>query len=236
MEVRRIDDDTLQVMLHKDELTERGIGIVDLMGNQQQMEDFFQEVLDEVDPQHQFSMDKTVLFQVMPVNDGIKLLITKRDRDDASQDLQDQAAENISRFLQNELRGHDFDKESKEKLRASSDQPTDDSDEIAAALNDPNVKKYTRVVKFRSFEDFVSLAKIIDTINMAADLYKYNGSYLAVVTFFENGELSPESVKDRLAIIYEYSQPSKIEELVLAEHGQLVMEHAAFELARHYFS
>ena len=66
MKVKRINDYTLQVMLQKDELTERGIGMMDLMGNQQQMEDFFQTVLDEVDPQHQFSMDQTVLFQVMP--------------------------------------------------------------------------------------------------------------------------------------------------------------------------
>ena len=64
MKVKRINDYTLQVMLQKDELTERGIGMMDLMGNQQQMEDFFQTVLDEVDPQHQFSMDQTVLFQV----------------------------------------------------------------------------------------------------------------------------------------------------------------------------
>lgn len=41
MKVKRINDYTLQVMLQKDELTERGIGMIDLMGNQQQMEDFF---------------------------------------------------------------------------------------------------------------------------------------------------------------------------------------------------
>ncbi|MEM5031513.1 adaptor protein MecA [Limosilactobacillus fermentum] len=40
MKVKRINDYTLQVMLQKDELTERGIGMMDLMGNQQQMEDF----------------------------------------------------------------------------------------------------------------------------------------------------------------------------------------------------
>ena len=88
MKVKRINDYTLQVMLQKDELTERGIGMMDLMGNQQQMEDFFQTVLDEVDPQHQFSMDQTVLFQVMPTNDGIQLTITKHDGDVTDQDVQ----------------------------------------------------------------------------------------------------------------------------------------------------
>ena len=92
MKVKRINDYTLQVMLQKDELTERGIGMMDLMGNQQQMEDFFQTVLDEVDPQHQFSMDQTVLFQVMPTNDGIQLTITKHDGDVTDQDVQEQAA------------------------------------------------------------------------------------------------------------------------------------------------
>lgn len=96
MKVKRINDYTLQVMLQKDELTERGIGMMDLMGNQQQMEDFFQTVLDEVDPQHQFSMDQTVLFQVMPTNDGIQLTITKHDGDVTDKDVQEQAAENIS--------------------------------------------------------------------------------------------------------------------------------------------
>lgn len=237
MKVKRINDYTLQVMLQKDELTERGIGMMGLMGNQQQMEDFFQTVLDEVDPQHQFSMDQTVLFQVMPTNDGIQLTITKHDGDVTDQDVQEQAAENISRFLQNELRGHDFDKNDQRSHGAdASEQTHDDADEIAAALNDPDVKKYTRVVKFDSFEDFVALAKVIDTSNMAADLYQEGHHYILVVTFFENGELSPESVKDRLAVIYEYASPSKLEAMVVAEHGHRVMEHAAFELARHYFS
>lgn len=224
MEVKRVDANTLQVNINKDELAARGIGLMDLMGDQQQLEDFFQGVLEEVDPEHQFAVDRTVLFQAMPTREGIRLLITKRDPNASDAQVQEQ----LSSYLQNELRGYDQPQEEK-----SGGQPA--ADPIETALNTGHGGRYTQVVRFDQFEDFVTLAKSLETTSMRSDLYKEGDYYYGVLTFVNNGDITPAGVRDRLAMVYEYGQPSNLTAELLAEHGQRIMEQAAFELARHYF-
>ena len=58
---------------------ERGISILDLIGNQHDVEDFFYSILDEVDTDHEFRDNGAVTFQLVPSGDGVELFITKVD-------------------------------------------------------------------------------------------------------------------------------------------------------------
>lgn len=223
MEVKRLDANTLQVVMGRDELADRGIGLVDLMGDQNQLEDFFQEVLDEVDPEHQFAVDRTVLFRVMPTRTGVRLLISKRDPSMSDSEVQ----AHLASYLQDELRGHDQAPADRGKQKPA-------PDPIETALTTQG-DRYVQVVHFNQFDDFIQLAAVLETTSMTSDLYKYGDDYYAVLTFVNDGNVTPGAVRDRLAMAYEYGQPSSLAADLLAEHGQLVMEHAAFELARHYF-
>ena len=49
MEVHRISENTIRVTMDADELKERGITMLDLLGNKSQIQHFFYQILSEVD-------------------------------------------------------------------------------------------------------------------------------------------------------------------------------------------
>ena len=66
MEMERINEDTIRVVIGNDDLNERGIRVLDLLGNHKQIESFFYSILEEVDVDHQFQDNDAVTFQVLP--------------------------------------------------------------------------------------------------------------------------------------------------------------------------
>ena len=77
VQVHRISKNTIQVNMDTAELKERGITMLDLLGNKSQIQNFFYQILKEVDTDHTFAKDDPVTFQVMPSSSGLELLITK---------------------------------------------------------------------------------------------------------------------------------------------------------------
>ncbi|MCT7824013.1 MAG: adaptor protein MecA, partial [Lactobacillus crispatus] len=71
MQVDHIDKNTIRVRIDKAELARRGMGMLDLLGNRQKIQDFFYKILDEVDEDHEFANGDPVSFQVMPNNGGL---------------------------------------------------------------------------------------------------------------------------------------------------------------------
>ncbi len=80
MEMERINANTIRVMLGNDDLAQRGITVLDLLGNHKQIESFFYSILDEVDKDHTFATNEAVTFQVMPSQSGLELLISKNNK------------------------------------------------------------------------------------------------------------------------------------------------------------
>jgi len=84
MEMERINEDTIRVVIGNDDLNERGIRVLDLLGNHKQIESFFYSIFEEVDVEHQFQDNDAVTFQVLPNRNGLELFISKN-----SENLQD---------------------------------------------------------------------------------------------------------------------------------------------------
>ena len=80
----------------------------------------------------------------------------------------------------------------------------------------------------------ISLARVLRLENAASNLYRYQDAYYLELVFFVN-ESSRESIKDELAVAYEYAERTKVAPDVLAEHGQLIMDNSALELTRFHF-
>ena len=81
MEVEHVSENMIRVVLGSHDLEERGVTMLDLLGNRKQIEAFFYSILDEVDTDHTFTLDQTVTFQVVPKNNGLELLISKAPKD-----------------------------------------------------------------------------------------------------------------------------------------------------------
>ena len=115
MEMERINDNTIRVSIGNEDLAERGITFLDLLGNQKQIESFFYSILEEVDVDEQFQETDSVTFQVLPNQDGLELFISKNlplDDMENIEGMEDNLlGDSFSNFLKEHIASHDKEKE-----------------------------------------------------------------------------------------------------------------------------
>ncbi|WP_125574201.1 adaptor protein MecA [Levilactobacillus huananensis] len=237
MEMERINENTIRVVIGNDDLSERGITVLDLLGNHKQIEGFFYSILEEVDVDHQFQDNDAVTFQVLPNRNGLELFISKNVDDDSATDttvtdasVDGQHPDQVS----DQLKAHLLEKDGQKDFFSNFKSATGNTNDIEDYLDDDGQPTTTRVVRLPTFEDMISLARVLHLENAASNLYRYKNAYYLELIFFVN-ESSRESIKDELAVAYEYGDSTKVAPDVLAEHGQLIMEHSALELTRYHF-
>lgn len=183
MEVHKISENTIRVTMDADELKERGITMLDLLGNKSQIQHFFYQILSEVDTDHTFAKGDPVTFQVMPSSSGLELLISKvPDGDDSSESSNDQ--------LRDLLKG----------LGAGAD------DQRKTEINDDQEKLVSdnrRIFKLNSIDLVVALADDLKVEGLASSLYTYHHDYYLDLAYLDDNyvELKPE---DTWVIANEY--------------------------------
>lgn len=213
MEVEHVNENMIRVFLANHDLEERGVDVLDLLGNRKQIESFFYSILEEVDTDHKFSKDQAVTFQVMPNTKGLELLITKipSEMDDKTTDF------NL------------LDEDSaKTEVEAKATEDTTDS------VTSSTAKQQVILVSFDQFEDFVDLSRNLVLEAGQSDLYQYQGRFYLKLTLFVD-ELRNLNVDDIQAIAAEYGNLETQAPETIAEFGQEVMSQTALELARYYF-
>ena len=244
MEMEKINENTIRVVLDDEDLTARGIKFLDLLGNQKEIESFFYEILDEVDVEHEFRENDAVTFQLVPNKEsGLEIFITKVNPDDITDQDGEKETENENETVEDtEDVKKNIDSSSDELLnliknsiensrniaenRDYSRRSKIDDDEVIQYLNDDTKKKYVFVVEFSTFEDFVQ--------GGVSNLYSYQEKYYLELVLFDDN-YSEESAKDLISLSFEYGKNSKISPVLLKERGKLVMGQTALELARYYF-
>lgn len=226
MEMERINENTIRVSIGNEDLAERGITFLDLLGNQKQIESFFYSILEEVDVDEQFQETDSVTFQVLPNQDGLELFISKNlpldDMDNIEAMEDNLLGDSFSNFLKEHIASHD-DKEKK-------DDGLDE--EVDFLQNTDNVQD--AVFRLDNFESMIVLAKNIKLHNVLTYLYLFKEEYYLRVSFFveEKGEAQ---IKNDFSQIYEYAHGTNITTDILEEYGQVIMELNALELTRYYF-
>ncbi|WP_262314870.1 adaptor protein MecA [Lacticaseibacillus parakribbianus] len=226
MEMERINDNTIRVLLGNEDLAERGITVLDLLGNHKQIENFFYGILDEVDQDHSFSTDAAVTFQVMPSQSGLELLIS-RSQQDADDDGADDQTEDAP---DTDIGVPDFIRSQLNQLDTADEDASDEGSYIS--VNDEG--KEELVLELGDFEAFIGLAQALRLEGASSDLYSYNHHYYLVLTFYPN-HVTPEDAKDQIAVALEYGDKVAISSAVLSEYGELLMPTSALETGRYYF-
>ncbi|PWG00618.1 adaptor protein MecA [Levilactobacillus bambusae] len=234
MEMERINENTIRVLIGNDDLTARGITVLDLLGDHQQIETFFYSILDEVDIDHQFQENDAVTFQVLPNKDGLELFISKNNLAGDSQldDLADATVDldhpdEVSDQLKRQLMQTDG---------VSTPHHLDaDTNNVDDYLQDGKTEQKKFILKLGSFENMVQLSRILFLENGASSLYSYQNDYYLELIFFV-AVASTDRIRAELAIAYEYADKTNVTEDVLKEHGKKVMADSALELIRHYFN
>ena len=178
MEMERINANTIRVMLGNDDLAQRGITVLDLLGNHKQIESFFYSILDEVDKDHTFATNEAVTFQVMPSQSGLELLISKKwSKTMIAQPIRLMTKVRIPRcliiFVSN-CKGLD-----------ASDQQDHQAVDEGGYIDADKAPQTELVLKLKDFEDFISLADTLRLEGGKSDLYRYKNAYYLVLTFIQ---------------------------------------------------
>lgn len=229
MEMERINENTIRVLVDSNDLEERGIKILDLLSDHKQIQDFFYSILKEVDSTHQFQDDDSVTFQVMPTNNGLELFISKNDQFNSSNDNRTDA---ITDYIRQSIEQRRQGSQSNNSAAISQ---SDDLDEAAPAADNTEPLTKLVVVQFTDFENLVQYARVAEDHNVVSELYKYEGQYYLTLQYLVTDENTDEQIKNQIALAYEYGNPTNIASDYLAEHSNKIMEISALHLIRHYF-
>lgn len=240
MEMERINDDTIRVTISSDDLNERGVTFLDLLDNHKEIESFFYSVLEEVDTDHQFASNDAVTFQVLPNRNGLELYISKNPTDGMEEAIKSVSKDNapsngemdeVSDFLKRKLAETDSNDKNNDDSSYTSDGNPADLNGYANGVGSTQKS----VIELEDFESLPSIAELIKTNSgIESVLYRYHDIYYLELTFFTS-ENSPETIKNDLAIAYEYGNSTIVSSEVLREHGEVIMDGAALELAKRYF-
>lgn len=233
MEMEHINKNTIRVLIDNDDLSARGITILDLLGNHQQIEDFFYSILREVDTDHQFQNNDSVTFQVMPTTNGLELFISKNDPD-APDGGQAANNEQIAQYIKQNIAAQQATAQPAPVEGGSQPEPMMPNDSQSQST-DPHQPATWRVVVFEQFEDLVDFAHIAEDDDVVSELYKYQDKYFLAMKYYQPVD-NDSLVKDSMALAYEYGSPTVVTPMYLSEHGKKLMAVSALHTIRHYFN
>ena len=213
MEMEHINENTIRVLIKSEDLAARGITFLDLLGNHNEIENFFYSILEEVDIDEEFKGSEAVTFQVLPKGDGLELFISKNLPPEGMEnfdDMSDGSTEDITDMLKKHV--------------ASQLQETETQPELGNRF----------IFELNSFEAMVQLASEVYLDSVTTNLYQMNDRYYLEVQFMDNDTTDIE-VENALAYLMEFANRTQVTSEVLAEYGKIIMEHDALELTRYYF-
>ncbi len=237
MQVDHINNNTIRVRIGKQELANRGLKVLDLLGDKNKIQHFFYSILDEIDTDHSFSQDAPVTFQVMPNNGGLDLLITKvteKDRNNLAQLFDNDFTDNNKKNNDARKSFLDLEPEDEETNKDESNDPADSSQ--------PKVKKQfwklqkKQAYSFTDLDQVTELAESLKANDLSSSLYFERGKfYLELI--FTSQDYSEIKPADAWAIANEYGIKVKTSEMArVRTNGKCLLTNDALDQLRHYFS
>ncbi|GAA2910050.1 adaptor protein MecA [Enterococcus pseudoavium] len=214
MEMEHINENTIRVIIENEDLAERGITFLDLLGNHREIETFFYSILEEVDVEDEFKSSEAVTFQVLPKNDGLELFISKN-----------LTPEDINKMNNStEFETDDFDQLIRQQILANSE-----------SLEEDEKSNRLRIFQLSSFENMIELANYHFLDDAWCDLYLLNETYYVQV-YFDPEIFGEFGVADVVAEILEYTQNTSVSTEMLEEYGKLIMQRDAISITRAHFN
>lgn len=215
MEMEHINENTIRVMIGHDDLEERGVSFLDLLGNHREIESFFYSILEEVDIEEEFQSSEAVTFQVLPKGDGLELFISKNmpDEEIGQNNESTLNSADVSEFLQGQMLANEEESDLTESTTAS---------------------EQRAIFVFNDFEQVIQLANDVQLESAWTDLYQLEERYYLVVHFWMEN-LNQTDVENQYARILEFAEKSTRTAEALNEYGQQLMERNALERVKFYF-
>ena len=215
MEMEHINENLIKVLIDTNDLAERGINFLDLIGDQSSIEKFFYSILEEVDVDQHFQESEAVTFQVMPNKDGLELYISRNNFEEMESIWEDEISQ---RLLE------------RKKRAVQEDHSLKDSSTRKKVIKEDwsKVASYQRI-RFNSLEAFLRAARSIKESEISSTLYAMQGAYYLSLGLEQGLTLSDLAYDHPLWTLLEYGELDKTTPQVLQEHGQLIRQDDAIE-------
>lgn len=236
MEMERINDNLIKVLIGSEDLEERGIDFLDLIGDQSRIEKFFYSILEEVDVDRHFHDSEAVTFQVIPNSEGLELYISRANVEDLDEVWEDELTRRLKERKEMLQRDPDTSASSTESDADSKKEREKDSTDKDSAINtilnlfnaeyaptmDEESDTYTEeVVRFANLDDFIRFAREVKDSGVESDVFYLNNAYFLVLYDLEKTLVNTEEAH-KLLSLYEYGETVPVTSSVLYEHGQLL--------------
>ncbi|KIL45696.1 adaptor protein MecA [Jeotgalibacillus soli] len=217
MEIERINDHTVKFYISYGDIEERGFDREEIWYNRDKSEELFWEMMDEVHQEEDFAIEGPLWIQVQALEKGLEILVTKA-----------QVTKDGQRFElpipEDKQRDGSVNDQIEEYLEENFDMDDHEAEEIL---------DFT--MKFKDFEDLISLSRRFDHDQIFTKLYSFENVYYLYVEFSE--EFFEESdVENILSILLEYGLDTQITSHRLQEYGKIVMNEDVFQTVRKFFA
>lgn len=233
MEMERINENLIKVLIGVEDLEERGINFLDLIGDQSSIEQFFYSILEEVDVDQHFHESEAVTFQVMPSSEGLELYISRTNLDEMDEFFEDEITKRIRERKKNKNQKQDQESDNKE-ASDEDETPAKAHESILNIFNpefaaqgmeemDGEVIYDDEVLVFNELDDFIKMARELPTDKIIANLYHMTERYFLVITDIDQS-IKEEAAYNKILAMLEYGETHPTTEAVLAEHGTLIRE------------
>lgn len=227
MEMERINDNTIRVMIENADLKERGVSVMELLENHDRIESFFYNILSEVDTEHDFEEDDQITFQILPNRNGLELFISKLDDDNEVGDV----INNLMAYAKNKSdKVDELSEERRTELKNS-----DENKKVAENVQAVNSSAAATIITLElpEFESAISVAYVISDSEILSNLYRYDNVFYLTLKFPAGVTSDVISIQKALAI--EFAKESTIQSDVLYEHAEKVMSSDALQQIKDIF-
>ncbi|AFT82093.1 adaptor protein MecA [Leuconostoc carnosum] len=227
MEMERINDNTIRVMIENADLKERGVSVMELLENHDRIESFFYNILSEVDTEHDFEEDDQITFQILPNRNGLELFISKLDDDNEVGDV----INNLMAYAKNKSDKVDELSEERRTELKNSDENKKVAENVQAANS--SVAATIITLELPEFESAISIAHVISDSEILSNLYRYDNVFYLTLKFPAGVTSDVVAIQKALAI--EFAKESTIQSDVLYEHAEKVMSTDALQQIKDIF-
>jgi adapter protein MecA 1/2 len=235
MDYSYVNDRTLRISLTFADLEAHDVQLVDFLSEQEKVEDFFYELIDELDISERWADTNLMTFQIRPNAKGIDILVS----DDFSDSLMQngEMASDLEEFLRHVAgnTGLNFpDTNFFDGLEAFDEDEVEFAPKSRTARNknikneepEPDFVYYT--IKFNNFADIINLAKTVKPTIDESELYEYKDNYY--LTILDNQKLrGKKQTMNVRARMLEYGEQGMINRELLREHARVIIDHGALQ-------
>jgi adapter protein MecA 1/2 len=235
MDYSYVNDRTLRISLTFADLEEHDVQLVDFLSEQEKVEDFFYELIDELDISDRWTDTNMMTFQIRPNAKGIDILVSDDFSDNFLQN--GETASDLEEFLRH-VAGNTGLNFPNEDFFAGLDDFADDDTAYAPKTGserkkedktpeaEPDFVYYT--IKFDNFADIINLAKTVKPTIDESELYEFKGSYF--LTILDNQKLrGKKQTMGVRARMLEYGEQGLINRELLREHARVIIDHGALQ-------